>query len=164
MNNVTLLLGSNVGNRFTHLETALEMIRMEIGKITLRSSVYETEPWGNTKQDFFLNQVVVFESSLNAEKIMELIISMEKKMGRERAEKWGPRIIDIDILFFNEDIISTEQLTVPHPSLHHRKFTLIPLNEIMPGFTHPVFKKNISDLLNDLTDQLEVRKTTANLA
>ena len=164
MNNVTLLLGSNLGNLFSHLETALQMIGEEIGKITLRSSVYETEPWGNTKQDFFLNQVVVVESHLEAGKIMELIIFMEKKMGRERSEKWGPRIIDIDILFFNEEIISTEKLTVPHPNLHQRKFTLIPLNEIMPGFIHPVLKKTVSDLLNNLEDQLEVKKTSANLA
>jgi len=164
MNNVTLLLGSNVGNRFAHLETALQMIKNEIGKIALQSSVYETEPWGNTKQGFFLNQVVVVESQLEAEKIMKHLISMEKKMGRERTEKWGPRIIDIDILFFNEEIISTNQLTVPHPSLHERKFTLIPLNEIMPGFIHPVLKKTVSDLLNETQDSLEVKKTPANLA
>src|SRR5207253_279801 len=97
-------------------------------------------------------QVLVVDSHLQSDKIMDQIILIEEKMGRKRIEKWGPRVIDIDILFFNDEIISTQELVVPHPNLHERKFTLVPLAELMPEFIHPVLKKSVTALLADLND------------
>ncbi len=158
MNKVVLLLGSNLGERMVNLEKACHEIEQELGKVILRSSVYETAPWGNLDQEPFLNEVVKIDSSLNAGQMMERILAIETKMGRVRTKKWEPRIIDIDVLFFNDEIISTENLVVPHPSLHFRKFTLLPLTEIMPGYIHPVLEKSISNLLEEVNDSLEVKK------
>ena len=162
MNNAVLLIGSNMGEREAHLERACMEIERELGKIIQRSSVYETAPWGNVDQERFLNRVVKIRSSLGAEQMMERILLIEKKMGRVRTKKWEPRIIDIDILFYDEEIISTGNLVIPHPDLHLRKFTLIPLAELMPGYMHPVLKKSISDLLHELNDSLEVKKMESN--
>ncbi len=158
MNNVVLLLGSNIGDRETNLKIGCEEISECLGKIIQRSSVYETDPWGNTEQGRFLNRVVIIHSSLEAEEMMENIISIEEKMGRVRTKKWEPRIIDIDILFFNNEIISEKNLVVPHPGLHLRKFTLMPLVELMPAFIHPVLKKSMAELLHEIKDPLEVKK------
>ncbi len=157
MNRVVLLLGSNIGERLLNLEKAEREISALPGKIVQHSSVYETAAWGNTKQESFLNSVVVIQSSLSADEMMRKIISIEEAMGRIRTKKWEARVIDIDILFFNDEIISTENLTVPHPGIHLRKFTLIPLAELMPSYIHPVLKKSVSDLLSDLKDPLEVK-------
>jgi 2-amino-4-hydroxy-6-hydroxymethyldihydropteridine diphosphokinase len=158
MNRAVLLLGTNVGERFINLGQALDEIKKSMGKISRQSSIYETAPWGNTHQEKFLNQVVMIETNLAVEDVMNSIFAIEKKMGRVRKEKWEPRIIDIDILFYNDEIISTAHLQVPHPSLHLRKFTLIPLAELMPDFVHPLISKTIAALLNEVTDRLEVKK------
>ena len=164
MNNVVLLLGSNMGDRHFYLEKASSEINRELGKISRYSSVYETAPWGKTEQKIFLNKVVVLSSPLSAEELITRIISIEERMGRIRKEKWEPRVIDIDILFFNDEQISTANLTVPNPGLHERKFTLVPLAELMPGFIHPVLKKSIADILKELNDPLEVKKISNHLA
>lgn len=164
MNKVVLLLGSNMGDRHFNLEKASVEINREFGKISRHSSVYETAAWGNTNQKKFLNQVVILSSALPAEEMMKRIISMEEKMGRIRKEKWEPRIIDIDILFFNDEVISTPNVIVPHPGLHERKFTLKPLAELIPGFIHPVLRKSIAELLEELNDPLEVTKISNHLA
>ncbi len=158
MNKVVLLLGSNLGERWINIEKASNEIEQDLGKIIQRSSIYETAPWGNVDQEAFLNGIVLVNSALNAEQMMERILSIETKMGRVRTKKWEPRMIDIDILFFNDEIISTENLVVPHPSLHLRKFTLVPLAEILPGYVHPVLKKSIANLLEEIKDSLEVKK------
>jgi len=163
VNKVTLLLGCNIGERLLNLEKAEQEISVLLGKIIQRSSVYETAPWGNTSQGNFLNSVIVIESFYSANEIMTKIIFIEEAMGRVRTKKWEARVIDIDILFFNDEIISTENLTVPHPGLHLRKFTLIPLVELMPSFIHPVFKKTVTELLSDLNDPLEVKKFSTHL-
>ena len=162
MNQVVLLLGSNMGQRLANLEKACEETERELGKITGRSSVYETEAWGNENQEAFFNRVIKIDSSLGAVQMMERIISMEERMGRVRTKKWEPRIIDIDILFFNDEIISTENLVVPHPGIPVRKFTLMPLAELMPGYIHPVLKKSIADLLKETMDSLDVKKISSN--
>lgn len=164
MNKAVILFGTNMGERFISLDKAAQEVNHKLGKIIQRSSVYETAPWGNTDQEPFLNQVVVIESVLSAEQMMNQILLIEEKLGRRKTIKWGPRIIDIDILFFNDEIISTENLVVPHPGLHQRKFTLVPLAEIMPDYVHPVLKKTISVLLNELNDPLEVKKISPNFA
>ena len=164
MNKVVLLLGSNMGERHTNIKKASISIEHELGKIVQSSSVYETEPWGNTQQQHFLNQVIIISSDLTSEELMKKIISIEEKSGRIRKIKWEPRIVDIDVLFFNNETISTKILTVPHPGLHLRKFALIPLVELIPEFNHPVLKKSMTELLHDLKDPLEVKKTLTQIA
>src|SRR5438270_16252 len=141
MNHAVLSLGSNIGERKENLKQAREYLVKAGCLIKKESSVYETEPWGKKDQPFFFNEVIEIETTLNAFELMFLILQIEKQMGRERKEKWEPRIIDIDILFFNDEIIQAEHLTIPHPYLHVRDFVLMPLKEILPDFIHPVFKK-----------------------
>jgi 2-amino-4-hydroxy-6-hydroxymethyldihydropteridine diphosphokinase len=152
MNRAVLGLGSNLGDRKKNLEQAAVLLADNGSLLLKESSVYETEPWGNKDQPVFYNQVVEIETTYNASALMTLILEIEKQMGRIRKEKWEPRVIDIDILFFNDEIISTENLTVPHPHLHERKFVLIPLKEILPNYIHPVFKKTVSEIFNQLKE------------
>jgi 2-amino-4-hydroxy-6-hydroxymethyldihydropteridine diphosphokinase len=158
MNQAVLSLGSNVGDKLQHLYDAKKQLVENGSKIIKQSSVYETEAWGNKDQDAFYNEVIEVDTGMSTEWLMKLILYTEKSLGRTRDEKWAPRTIDIDILFFNDEIINQENLTIPHPHLHERKFVLIPLNEILPNLIHPVFKKTISQLLNELKDSLRVVK------
>jgi len=152
MNRAVLGLGSNIGDRKKNLETARQLLSDNGCLLLKKSSVYETEPWGNRDQPAFYNQVVEIETTLNAPALMALILEIEKQMGRVRKEKWEPRVIDIDILFFNDEIIHSENLTVPHPRLHERKFVLAPLKEILPDYVHPVLKKTVSEILDQLKE------------
>ena len=113
---------------------------------------------GNTNQNDFLNQVIIINNKLNPEETMEAILEIESKMGRIRTQKNAPRIIDIDILFFNKEIINTKNLTIPHTLMQERNFVMFPLNELSPNFIHPVFKKNIHRLLRSCKDKLAVNK------
>ena len=157
MNRTYLLIGSNVGNRVNNIETATNLLEQQIGKIIKSSSVYETDAWGNTSQPDFLNQAILIETRLNAHKCMQQIFSIENKMGRVRIKKNDPRIIDVDILFFNDEIINEQDLIVPHPQIQNRKFVLIPMNELSPGFIHPVLNQTIGNLLSTCADPLQVR-------
>ena len=158
MMNVTyLLIGGNLGDRIQNLDIARSLIEKEIGNIITTSSIYETASWGITAQPHFLNQVLLVETNFSAEETMQLILSIENKMGRVRTQKNASRIIDIDILFFNDDIIDKQHLTIPHPEIQNRKFALIPMNEIAPAHIHPVFKKSIKDLLSTSADMLGVK-------
>jgi 2-amino-4-hydroxy-6-hydroxymethyldihydropteridine diphosphokinase len=156
MNTIFLLIGGNIGDRLSHLKMASILIQEKVGHITKASSIYESEPWGNTNQDKFLNQVLQLDTKLNAFELLVLILNIENMLGRERAEKWGERNIDIDILFFNKDIIHSPQLVIPHPHLHERRFTLLPLAEIAPHFLHPLLKINTMTMLGACTDALHV--------
>lgn len=151
-----LLLGSNMGNREDFLSKALTEINASIGKITKKSKIYQTEPWGEKEQEDFLNIAVEVETKLKPKKILEKIHEIEKLLDREETYKWGPREIDIDILFYGEEMISEMDLTIPHPFIHERKFTLIPLAEIAPELYHPIMGANIMDLLLECEDQSEV--------
>lgn len=153
-------MGSNMGNRFQMLEQAQQMIEKKAGKIIAASHVYETAAWGNENQNSFLNTTIQIETPKSAVQLLEVLQAIEKSLGRNRKRKWEPRLIDIDILFFNNDIIYEENLTVPHPQMHLRRFTLQPLAEIAGGFIHPVFDKTITDLLNECTDTLPVTMLT----
>jgi 2-amino-4-hydroxy-6-hydroxymethyldihydropteridine diphosphokinase len=157
MNTVYLLIGGNIGNRKNNIETAANLLELKIGKITRRSSVYETGAWGNTDQPDFLNQVLVIQTNMGAAECMQQIFSIENDMGRIRTEKNAPRIIDIDILFFNDEIISEPGITIPHPQIQNRKFVLVPMNELSPRLVHPVLNKSIHDLLSLCDDPLEVK-------
>jgi 2-amino-4-hydroxy-6-hydroxymethyldihydropteridine diphosphokinase len=157
MNETYLLIGGNLGNRQERMQEAVQLIAT-LGKLVRLSSVYETEAWGINDQPAFLNQVVLLQTELPAIKLMQSILLIEEQMGRKRKEKFGPRIIDIDILFYNEDIVESADLVIPHPQLHLRRFTLEPMNEIAPGLIHPLFNKSISELLAECPDPLAVKK------
>ncbi|MEA3495109.1 MAG: 2-amino-4-hydroxy-6-hydroxymethyldihydropteridine diphosphokinase [Bacteroidota bacterium] len=156
LNKVYLSLGTNLGNRFSNLEKAIPLINEQIGKILLTSRIYKTDPWGKTDQPEFLNQALFVETKLSPQELLKRLNEIENKAGRVRYEKWGERILDIDILFFNEQIINTENLIIPHTNIQNRKFVLLPLSEISNGFVHPLLKKEISELLEECTDNLSV--------
>lgn len=156
MNTIFLITGGNIGYRENNLRTAAELIQNRIGKIIQSSAIYETEAWGNKDQPAFYNQVHIVESTFSAEEIMKKILAIEKQMGRIRTIKNAARIIDIDILFFNEEIINSPNLIIPHIEISNRRFVLMPLSELSPDFVHPVLNKSIKDLLSACRDPLEV--------
>ena len=153
-----LLLGSNQGNSIALLEKAITLLQLRIGKIENASSVYSTKAWGETDQPDFLNQVVVIPYTGTAIQALEIVLNIESEMGRVRSKKWGARIIDVDLLYFGDKIHHTTTLTLPHAALHLRRFTLVPLVEILPDFVHPVFSKTQQQLLDACVDQLQVLK------
>lgn len=155
--NVFLLLGSNLNDRRSILSQAMGLIGKRAGKIKNVSKVYETEAWGKTNQPAFLNQVVQIETPLNPHKLLETLLTTENELGRVRHEKWGERIIDIDVLYFGKSIISTKHLTIPHPQIQHRKFTLVPMAEIASEFIHPLLGLSQQELLQKCTDGLFVK-------
>ncbi len=158
MNRAYLLTGSNLGNREENLTQAREMITKHAGIITSASSIYETAPWGHTDQPPFLNQALEISTALTARQLIRRILKTEKLMGRERKEKYGPRLIDIDILLFNDEKHNYPLLKVPHPEMQHRRFALTALAEIAGETVHPVLQKTIGALLKECTDPLEVKK------
>ncbi len=157
MNIAYLLIGGNLGNREKNLREAREQLARQCGSVPLSSSFYETAAWGITDQPSFLNQAIVLNTKLNARQLIRKILKIEKTMGRVRKEKLGPRLIDIDILLFNDDVYENSFLKLPHPELQNRRFALVPLAEIAPDVIHPVLKKSIRELLNDCPDELEVK-------
>ena len=158
MNTAYLLLGSNLGDRKSFLSGAIDLLEKKTGKVLAVSTLYNTKPWParENDQNDFLNQSVYIETPLSAHELLENILLIEEKIGRTRTKKWEPRTIDIDILFFNSDIIRTENLIVPHPFVHERKFALLPLSEIAENFIHPVMKKTVKDLLSHCDQNLAV--------
>ena len=158
MNKVFLLTGGNLEDRMQNLQKAGSLIEECVGQILRKSSVYETAAWGNTAQPSFLNQVIEIATLLPAEKVLSTILEIEQKLGRIRLEKMGPRMIDIDILYFNHSIFFSTNLIIPHPQLHNRRFVLVPLAEIAPEFVHPILQKNSQQLLQACDDLLEVKK------
>ncbi|MGF7233266.1 2-amino-4-hydroxy-6-hydroxymethyldihydropteridine diphosphokinase [Arachidicoccus sp.] len=158
MNKVYLLIGGNMGDMAASLAIAKKEITKRVGRINLSSSIYKTAAWGLENQPDFLNQVLAVDSDLQAQEILKIILDIECRMGRIREMKNGPRLIDIDILLFNEDIIDEENLKIPHSFLHRRNFTLAPLAEIVPNMVHPVLKKSIMQLLQESQDRLPVQR------
>jgi len=147
-----------MGNSTELLSNAIEQIENKIGPLLLQSNLYATAAWGNTSQPDFLNQAIEVATQLDATETLKEILSIEKNMGRIRTVKNAPRIIDIDILFFNNEIINRIDLIVPHPEIQNRRFVLTPLNEIVPQMIHPVLNKTIDQLLSFCPDQLAVKK------
>jgi len=158
MNTAYLLTGGNLGNREENLATARQYLNEQCGTIIKESSLYETAAWGNTDQPAFLNQALALTTELNARQLIRRILKVEKLMGRVRKEKYGPRIIDIDILLFNDEKHNYQFLKLPHPEMQNRRFVLLPLAEIAPGIIHPVLNKSVTTLLHECKDQLEVKK------
>lgn len=158
-NKVYLLLGSNMGARLQLLETAIKNINQRIGEVVEKSSIYETAAWGKTDQPGFLNIAIAVNTLLRPLEVLTRALDIESQLGRIREEKWGARLIDIDIIFYGNDIVNiTDQLQIPHPEMHKRKFVLEPLVEIAPDLQHPMLNKSLSELLHELSDDLEVTK------
>jgi 2-amino-4-hydroxy-6-hydroxymethyldihydropteridine diphosphokinase len=153
---VFLSLGSNLGNRTENLLMAQKLIEEKIGKIRSKSSIYETAAWGITEQTAFLNQVLEIETIFSPIAVLHLVLKIEKNMGRIRKIKWGERSIDIDVLYYNNEIIATENLIVPHPFLQERKFVLVPLCEIAPAFIHPKLKQSNLELFEKCKDSGDI--------
>lgn len=156
-NKVYLLLGSNMGARLELLNNAIENINLKIGEVLQQSPFYETAAWGKTDQPGFLNVALVVSTSLKPIEVLTKALEIEADLGRVRLEKWGARLIDIDVIFYGNDIINIpNQLCIPHPEMHNRRFVLEPLAAIAPDFMHPILKKSIATLLYEINDQLEV--------
>lgn len=143
---VYLSLGTNIGNRAANLKRAIASLPPQM-TVKAKSKVYETPPWGYTEQDKFLNQVVKVTTYLEPEKLLKHIKRMEVALGRKATFRYGPRLIDIDILFYDEEILESPSLTIPHPNLHERGFVLLPMMDIAPDLVHPVKKKSIRELI-----------------
>ncbi len=158
MQTAYLLLGSNLGNRLSYLDQTKELIGKHCGNISLQSSVYETAAWGITAQPSFYNQVIVLQTTLLPETLMQKLLDIEESMGRIRTVKYGPRTIDIDIQLIDNLTNNTPLLILPHPFLQERRFALLPLSEVAPQLMHPILHKTMLDLLNECTDELEVKK------
>ncbi|MDL2283347.1 2-amino-4-hydroxy-6-hydroxymethyldihydropteridine diphosphokinase [Odoribacter sp. OttesenSCG-928-G04] len=160
MSSVTLILGSNSVYKKEIFQTALNRLGQSVGEITTLSALYETEPWGLESDELFLNQVVILKTSLSPETCLSICLSIEDELGRVRIPgvRYSSRTIDIDILFYDQQVIHTETLTIPHPRISERNFVLAPLNELLPDFMHPTLKKTIGELYKDSPDPLKISK------
>ena len=145
-----------MGNRKSYIEKSMQEIEQEVGNIICSSKIYESSPWGETNQNHFLNSVIKVESKYSPCVLLEKLQEIENNSGRIRKEKWGERSIDLDILFYNFEIINTKNLKIPHPYIQERRFVLVPLSEIATDYNHPVLQKNISVLLEECTDTEKV--------
>ena len=159
MKKAVLLLGCNIGDRIDYLNKAVIELKNEVGAITKMSSVYESEPWGFECEISFLNQVVIVETQSLPETLLKQTQNIETKLGRRRSKKgYEARTMDIDILFYEDMILDTNSLRIPHPEIHNRRFTLLPLCEILPLKEHPILKKTLKMLLMECEDNLWVKK------
>ena len=169
MNRVSLLIGGNQGDRHRLIEQATEQIRERIGSVVALSSVYETEPWGDfeienskLKIENFLNRALLVETTLSPWQVLRTALAIEKELGRERPDfsifnfqfsinkKYRSRPMDIDLIFYDDLVLDTPELTLPHPRMHLRRFVLDPLAEIMPDYMHPILRKTVKQLLNEV--------------
>lgn len=158
MNTVFLILGGNMGKRDEVMFHALRKIDRQIGKIVLQSGIYETAAWGYENQNAFYNCVIAIETEKNPQEVLEKVLNIENQIGRVRTgAKWQERLIDIDILFYNDRVVEESDLKIPHPLLHKRLFTLIPLLEIAADFVHPILQKSIRQVLDACEDKLDTK-------
>ncbi len=159
MNGIYILLGSNMGNRLEYLREAEQQLMLSGIQVVDESSIYETEPWGKKDQDWFLNVILQIETSKDSTELLSILLNVEKSLGRIRKEKWGERSIDIDLLYYHNQILSSEELIIPHPGIADRRFTLIPLAEMCPLEKHPETGKTQMQMLANCEDQLDCKLT-----
>ncbi len=159
MSKVFLGIGTNLGDRELNLEKAVEKIGEHIGRILQSSSVYETPPWGFDAENDFLNMVVSVETSLTPSEIIKKIVAIESMLGRERDQnRYSSRVIDIDILLYDDLVITEKGLKIPHRLMHERRFVLVPLCELAPDLIHPILQKSMSLLLEECRDRSKISK------
>jgi len=158
MNTAILLIGGNLGNRPLLLQQAVQLIEQQAGKVVKLSGLYETAPWGNVQQPDYLNQALQISTPLAPLPLLHTLLNIEREIGRIRQQKWGARVIDIDIIFYNDEVISLPELKIPHPRMQNRQFVLVPLNEILPDLVHPIFQQTVHALLAACDDELPVKK------
>ena len=154
-----IAIGSNMESPAANCRRAMDRLGDSPGMTLLaRSSLYRSEPFGKTDQDWFVNAVVRIDTSLSPEELLQACLSIEQEMGRSRSEKWGPRIIDLDILFYDDLILKLEGLEIPHPGIPERSFVLVPMNEIAPDCIHPQLKKPVKTLLEEIENPQQVKR------
>ena len=165
-NTAYISLGSNIGNKTQNISLAINEIAPSIGELLKRSSNYISEPWGFNSTENFINAAITIQTKFSPTELIKKLQLIEKKMGRIRSQNncYTDRIIDIDIIYFNNDIINTIELTIPHPNLYTRKFVLAPLNEIVPHYIDPMNKKTIVELLENCSDDSTLEKVINNNA
>lgn len=160
MTQATIIFGSNSGDKRDLIESAVSRIAFRTGRVVSVSSFYETEPWGFDCPDLFLNRIAVFETELTAHDFLSICLETEQEFGRVRSSstRYTSRTIDIDILFYGTEAIRTPELIVPHPRMQLRKFVLVPLQEVMPDFVHPILQRTVSELLYSCPDRMKVKR------
>jgi len=152
-------IGSNLGNKLYYCEKAIsEILEIDRHQLLAKSSLFKTEPMGYTSQNWFVNGVIKIETDLEPSELLRTLKTVEARLGRTETFRWGPRTIDLDILFFDDIQIQTEELRIPHPLIQNRRFVLVPLAEIDPNFFHPVLNKTVHQLLSDLQEDQGVEK------
>jgi 2-amino-4-hydroxy-6-hydroxymethyldihydropteridine diphosphokinase len=160
MNKVYILLGGNLGKVPETIAKSIEQIKELVGTCIKYSNIYVSEPWGFDSEDYFYNQAIIVETVLEPQLVLDNLLKIESKLGRKRLKKNGKynsRNIDIDILFYNDLILDTDTLTIPHPLMHLRSFALLPLVEIAPDFIHPAFDRTVVQILSDCEDVSYIR-------
>lgn len=154
MSIVYIGIGSNLGDREANCRRAMELLEKKGILIKKKSSLFETEPWGIKDQPLFLNMAIEIETGLKPGELLKVLKNVENEAGREKTLRWGPRIIDLDILLYDDIILHEDNLEIPHPFMHERDFVLRPLNEIAPGIKHPLLKMSVNELLKKLENRL----------
>lgn len=161
MHRAFLSLGSNLGNRVFNIQNALKKISEYVGDIKSVGALYETEPWGFSSDNWFVNTAIELETIFSPNELLQKCLWIESILGRKRSSAtsvYSSRLIDIDILFFDNEILNRPNLTIPHKNLHKRKFVLTSLNDIAPELIHPVLKQSVKTLLENCTDEMRLKK------
>lgn len=152
-------MGSNVGDKLLQCQKAIsELLKIDNHRLLAQSSFYKTQPVGYASQDWFVNGVIEIETDLDAQGLFRSLKAVESRLGRQETFRWGPRTIDLDLLFYDDEQFQSEELRIPHPRLHERRFVLVPLAEINPLLMHPVLKKTVQELLDHLEEDQGVEK------